>query len=499
MSQRLMAFAWGLAGLFVSRIVVSILLFVLAIAGGVSGFGFLASLSEPPARRIPTARPLIISTYQVSLEDVREIISVFGTSRADREVQLTAQVAGQIVDTYKLNIGENVEAPTAQTGTPQSPETSRYPGDVIITIDPKSYQEKLLMAQSQLGEDEAERQKILQQKINLENKLSILKESLETYRREFQRVDGLYQNGRISESERDRSRLEMIKYEESVDALESELALIPKQLEQLNQRINSHNSDVQMAQLDIDRTKVVPSFSGTISDVFVELGQYIRIGDALVKIVDHSHIEIPVAISIEDHARIYEQWVQKGSIPVAIARQQNEPAIWNGEISRFAPVADERTRTVEVFVVLENEAQKTPLMPGTFVNVRIESAVQKQILMVPRSAIVDNTVFVYEAATATPSSPTPDPDGNPLTESTLKKPSDVRKATVSISGYIQGMAVIDEGLEPGDQIIITNLDLLNELLTTNEAFTLLPSDVKTARQLELDQRIRRWQLLSSAP
>ncbi len=481
------------------RVIVTILLCLLSVTIGVGGFAYLASQRQPPARREPQPRPLVVSTYQVSRDDVREIISVFGTSRADREVQLNAQVAGQIIDTFKLNIGERVEAPRTDANSGIS--TERYPGDVVITIDPKTYQEKLNLASSKLDEVAAEKASLLQEKKNLESKLAIQSQSLETFQKEYDRIAQLHSQGKVLNSDLDRSRLELISYQDTLNTLQSELALIPKKVDQLERKADTLANDVHMAELDIERTRVIPSFNGIISDVAVELGQYVRLGDPLIKIVDVSQIEIPVAVSIDDQRRLLSQWINKKDIPVSIAMHQNQPEVWSGRITRFSPVADERTRTAEVFVEVDNSTQKAPLVPGTFVNIRIQSDIQNDVLLVPRSAIVDGFVLLMEETEETKTVETdvikPDGSEDDTIETTVTKTIIAKRVPVQVDGFLQSMAIVTEGLQTGDRVIVTNLDLLTELLATGESYKLIESETRTVRVYEKDQRIRQWELINT--
>ncbi len=486
------------------RTIVATLLCLLSLVVGVGGFAYLASLREAPARREPTARPLVVTTYEITPSDVREIVSVYGTSRAEREVQLNAQVAGQIIDTFKLNIGERVEAPKVDATS--GVKTEHYPGDVVIKIDPKTYQEKLNLAMSKLDEVAAEKSSQLQEKINLQSKLSIQEQSLATYQKEYDRIALLHEQGKVLNSDLDRARLELIGYQDGIDTLKSQLALIPKKIEQLDRKAATLENDVRMAELDIERTSVIPSFNGIVSDVAVELGQYVRLGDPLVKIVDVSKIEIPVAISIDDQRRILSQWMTDKKIQVSIAMNQREDEVWSGHIVRFSPVADERTRTAEVFVEVDNAAQKSPLVPGTFVNIRIETQLQKNVLLIPRSSIIDGFVLVYEeveeeVTLEETEKTTEKASSEAETTTTVDKVVErktkllTRKVPVKVDSYLQNMAIVSEGLSEGDKIIVTNLDLLNELLSTGETYTLIESETQNVRKYERDQRIRQWELL----
>src|SRR5690606_20002969 len=139
------------------RSLISVLLCLAAIVLGAVGFVALASLKQPPAERQPEPRVFNVEVFDVQPADLREVVTGFGTARADREVEIGAQVAGEIVDIHpRLKVGESVSAG----------ESTRERGTPLLTIDRQAYEERARQARLRLEEDAAELARLDQEDAN---------------------------------------------------------------------------------------------------------------------------------------------------------------------------------------------------------------------------------------------------------------------------------------------------------------------------------------------
>lgn len=113
---------------------------------------------------------------------------------------------------------------------------------------------------------------------------------------------------------------------------------------------------------------------------------------------------------------------------------------WNGRVTRIAETVDPKTRTIGVIVTVDSPYANTqdgihpPLTRGMFVEVALKGPPRRDRLVIPRSALhAGDTVHVVNA-------------DNRL---------DIRPVTVA---WEQGdIAVIENGLEAGDRVVITDL------------------------------------------
>jgi len=425
------------------RVVLSILGCVLALMGGFAVFAGLASLKEKPEQQVIAEKIYKVDVFVAEQMPLRELISGFGTSRAYREVVLSAEVGGRVVERHpNLKAGSRVTAPSVKTDAEgrTQPQSTGLP---LVRIDPETYAVRVELAASRISEIEAELKVLDEQEKNNARLLKKAAADVELYEREYERIKNLGDRGVASKTQLTSARLELERYKQSVLSLENEQRLFPSRKEQLEQKKESAQADLNTAKLDLARTEVRPPFDGVLSEVSVEVGQNLRPGDPLVKLLDLDVIEIPVALPLGDYEKV-AQLLNEGTIPtVRLARNTTSPAIWNGVIERVSPQADESTRTVEVYIRVENNKQTIPLLPGTFVHATIEGPVIPQAVALPRDCVIENTVYVANSGQA-------------------------GRRRVTCGRNLQSMVLIEEGLQPGDQIIMTNLDILRDRLKDSD-------------------------------
>lgn len=421
------------------RVLISIAVAGLALTGGVGGFWLLASLKQPPAAREHIEKTYNVEVFVVEPCRLQEIFSGFGTARADREVVLSAQVAGEVVEVHpRLKVGEWVRAAEVRVGP--DGRSIREAGDVLVRIDPLPYQERVAQARSLLAEDETELSRLQTEQANNDKLLAQAREELKTFAEEYERIRELAASNAASKSQVARALLEFRVYERAVLQRQNEQLLFPLRIEQAQRRRETHRAELQLAELDLARTEVRPPFAGSLSEVAVEVGQYVRSGDRLVRLTDPAIVQVAVPISLPDFARL-EPLLRSGRQPaVELAENETAPPRWTGRLVRAAPEADQLTRTIQVFIEVENERQPSPLLPGTFVQARIEGPILSPSVVVPRDAILGGRLFLAKDGRAVEYVPT-------------------------VTRTLQSLALLDPQeqehvLQPGDHVILTNLDIL---------------------------------------
>ncbi len=425
------------------RTALSVLLSILALVAGVVGFGALASLKKEVRFRDAREPVYNVEVFPVFRRDLQEIVSAFGTAQADREVVISAQVAGEVVELKAdLRVGTALRA-----GGPS--ESS--PAEILVKIDRESYQRRYDQLVAVIAEAEAELARLEREKKNNEALYKNAQEDLKTYREEYDRVLALRAKGAGSVSAVNQARLELQRYQTVLIRARNDLDLYPQRKAQAERRKESHEAELRIAALDLQRTEVVAPFPGKISEVMVEQGQYVRVGDPLIRLTDTSRVEIPVAVTLADHSRLSRAVVRENWPLVDLAVNQTAAPRWRGQIRRVAPEIDELTRTAMVYVEVENEGSDDPLLPGTFVHARVEGPLMRQSIVVPRDALLGDQAIIVG------------PDDR------------AEMRNVEVERVLQSLAVIRSGLDEGEQVIMTNLDVLRSefdaaaVVTTSDA------------------------------
>ncbi len=426
---------------------------VLASAGVI--YARLAALRVPAQERPVEAKAYNVETLRVEAVDYPEVLTGFGTAKADREVVLSAEVVGQIVEIHpRLDVGVRVRGP--EIGRDADGRTEPRPGDLLCRIDSDTYRRKFEQAEARLRTDEVERGLIDQQDANTARLLDKARTDYRLNEEEFNRIEGLRKKNVASESDLTRARLDLQRYRETVLSLENEQALFPIRRDQLERRLEMHKADLELAKLDLARTEVRPPYSGILAEVMIERGQHVKVGDPLVRLVDLSKVEVALALPLEESSKL-TPLLLKGETPrVTLAENEAAQPRWTGHVVRISPRADEATRTVKVYVEVDNSQQTVPLLPGTFVFAKIQGPVRNGVILVPRDAILRNGVMLAA-------------DGKS------------RRRELKLGDRLRTLQEVTGGLSAGEEVILTNLDVLTDGARVNVRSSRSTSEVILGR------------------
>jgi len=224
---------------------------------------------------------------------------------------------------------------------------------------------------------------------------------LDNARRDFNRIDSLYQNGSISETDHD-------SYRSKQDRLEKHSIILEAR----------HNK------LLITKSKksISAPFSGIVIKKSVEVGEWVAKGGNIAAIADDSSIDVWVDVPIE----ILENLEKGRDVLIRIGSRE-----YNGKYSTFIPKGDNATRTFTSKFSLENS---NGIVEGLEALVLLPKGGETSGLLVPRDSVVDKygKTMVF-----------------------LAVDSKAQEVPVEVAGYVGLQAVVTgEGLEKGQQIIV---------------------------------------------
>lgn len=135
--------------------------------------------------------------------------------------------------------------------------------------------------------------------------------------------------------------------------------------------------DVEIAQLEYDRTTIAAPFAGVIVRRHLDVGAAVNDGTAMYDIADID----PLYADVNVPERHVVQLAPGQSVRLATDGADTVQA----RIERIAPIVDAATGTVKVTIAI---ARDVALRPGTFVQVNIVTDTHENALVVPRTALV---------------------------------------------------------------------------------------------------------------
>lgn len=397
----------------VRKIVVSLILAAGALGGAALFAGWLIAHRPSPARQAAEARAPRVETVRLVPADVRHQLHGFGTVRCDQQATLTAEVSAPVLERVgDLEAGAEVSA-----------------GQELVRLDDRWYRQELTEAEAMLAAAEAELSQVQVERGNLSNLLEIAAADLALNRDELTRVEKLYQQGNAPKTEYDDARLAYQNSLRGKQDLDNQLALLEPRHARLVAQLAAARARQDRAQLNIERCRITAPFAGTIDTLMVEAGDRVQIGSPIVRVVDLSEVEVPLALPISDRPAI-----AVGANAELTVESMPEVG-WSGRVARIGPVADERSRTFTAYVEVDNRSLASPLLPGYFVKAVVDGPVVVNALAVPRSAVIGGRLFVANGSHA-------------------------HERRVTVEHTLGDEVVLSGEVAAGDEVIITNLDLL---------------------------------------
>ena len=266
-------------------------------------------------------------------------------------------------------------------------------GDKLFLIDPEKYQASYDALEAAIGVANA----------NLKNAQT-----------EFNRISNLYKKNAVSQKE----------YDAAVSALEIANANL------LSARANAKN-----AKIDLGYTSIIAPFDGVLGDNLVDVGSLVVANTTqLVRLTKINPIEAHFHISDVDNLnRVKMQesnlWVQTNSGAVLKVGSGE----FNGKVNFIDNVVNTNMGTVLAKAEFNNDEGK--LLPGMFGHVTIGGFYQKDGFKIPQVALQQTDVKTYVLVVE---------DGK------------VASKDVKITYQTKDAAVISEGLNENDKIILNN-------------------------------------------
>ena len=134
--------------------------------------------------------------------------------------------------------------------------------------------------------------------------------------------------------------------------------------------------------LNLEYTRVLAPFAGQIARRSIDRGQNVAVGAALFQIVDPDPLLAAIYLPEREVRRL------RPDQEVLISPDTDPDRDVRGAVLRVSPVVDERTGTIKVTCRVANEGQGPALRPGSFVRVKLPTAVHADVKVLPKRSVV---------------------------------------------------------------------------------------------------------------
>ncbi len=392
----------------------SLILIPVLLGSGVGVFELLVATAPKPPTSVPIRPVLLVEAERVTSGDVVESIFGYGTAQADRRAWIMAQVAGVIVELPDhTRVGAAVKAE-----------------DLLLRIDDRDYAERVERARSMLAAEEAALRRLDVEEENNARLISIAESELQIADREYERVRGLDESGNARPRELDLALQARQGLRRACQTLYGQRDAIPQNRAAQQASRDRVAAELRLAELELERCAVRATFDGEIASRSVDLGERVAVGQSLVSVLSPDRMEVPIELPLSIHGRV------SVGAPCKLRMESNQQVVWQGEVTRIAPAADEATRTFQLFVEVDNRIQPQPLLAGAFVQAEIEGPLIRDVVTLPREAVVDGYVFLLEERTQL-----------------------ARRVPVTVERTLRERVAL-RGVQSGSLVVLTNLDVL---------------------------------------
>jgi len=397
--------------------------------------GFLAFLAlvmtfiacEKKSNEFVQPPPPKVTVSQPLQQKVIKYLNFTGNLRAFEKVEIRARVAG-FLHSMHFEPGTQVDM-----------------GDLLFVIDPKEYQAVYSAAKAELNAARAEHHRAVI---------------------EYERAKRVFEQGAGRETD-------VVKWQGERDVAVAAMERAKAKLERAN--------------LDLSYTRVTAPISGRVGRNLVDVGNLVGEGEPtlLTELTRNDPMHVYFHINENDLLRVMAMYrkriTEKGLNPeedpdieaeirllLGLANEEGFPH--EGVLDFVESGVDPETGTLRVRGVFSNPGPVPALVPGLFARIRMPIGEDENALLVSERAIGADQIGPYLL--------------------TVNSENIVEKKLIRIGQLVDGLRVIEEGLRPGERVIVKGVQRARPGAQVDpeqiDMKTLTASAIKAAAEAKID-------------
>jgi membrane fusion protein (multidrug efflux system) len=339
-----------------------------------------AGKAEDAAKKggpVPGAAPAVVAAT-IEQKTVPIMGEFIGRTAGHENVDLRARVEGFLV-----------EAPFQEGSVVRK-------GQVLFRIDPRTYEAKRQTANAQLAKAKSELQQAKDiVRVETSNaQLSQATSMLDKSKNDVNRLEPLAKEQAIPQQDLDDAKARLDVAQSEVSVRQSNLKDVKLNqtisIQQAEAAVESAQSAVTQAQLDLDYCKVVSPIDGIIGTKKVDVGNLVGRGEAtlLATVSTVNPFKVTFAVAEQDYLQLMrERSKGKGGPPRALELILADNSVFDqkGTVIATERAVDEKTGTFQLQGEFANP--NNLVRPGQFARIRVPIGIQDNAVLLPQRAV----------------------------------------------------------------------------------------------------------------
>lgn len=355
---------------------------VLVIGAGLATYQYLKATRPEKQSRPPQERVFSVKTIAAEAKTVQPKIKVYGTTVSGRRVDIRALVSGRVIETSSdLREGGSIGA-----------------GDMLVRIDPFSYESAVQESSALLAEAKARVNELEASIASDTASLKSAQEQLALAKTDVARAEPLAKRGTVSKRVLDERIQTRLTRQQSVDQLTNSIKVWTAKVEQQKATIARLEAALALSERRLDETVLKAPFNAYVVDVTSQEGRMVGANDKIATLIDRDWMEVKFTLSNQQFGRLVadSKTLEGRDVDIVWVLGSKEVR-YPAKIVRVGAEVSADTGGVEMLARIDNPSTPIPLRAGAFVDVYVPDTTFEGVFQVPPTALYSgDTVYVVE-------------------------------------------------------------------------------------------------------
>ena len=350
-----------------------VVLVVLAAAGAV--FLLLVRTRPLPVKSDEPPAPRRVEVMQARAVPVRRQWQGFGTAAARDKADIPAEVTAVVVEIPpRIVVGTAVEQ-----------------GEILCRLDDTDFVAQQEISTQRITDIEAQLAQLVFEESSWKRRLELAQEDVKLAEADYARVRQALARQAARQREVDQVQRALLAVVRIEVAAREQLDRISPRRSQMQARKAEQAAALRLATKNVERCTIRSPLTGIIAAGDIEVGESVAPGQRIGYVVSLAHMEVPLRLPASARPAV--------SVGDEVLLGSDDPAgqSWVGEVTRISPGDDASTRTMAVYVELQQDPDDPGrLAPGRFVRGTVISRHAELRYVVPRRSLLGDRLLVIE-------------------------------------------------------------------------------------------------------